>query len=144
MPLDDAGAAPRPVTPFVKIPETGEPYLQGCKCQSCGEVQLGERTICPKCGVRDQMKSMRLANTGKLYNFTVVYRNFPGVPVPFVSAIVDLDGGGTLKGNLIDIEPDPEKLTFDMPVRVVFGDAGRKDKEGNSYLAYFFTPAKAA
>jgi hypothetical protein len=28
-----------------------------------------------------------------------------------------------------------------MPVRVVYKDAlGRKDKEGNSYLAYFFEP----
>ena len=30
-----------------------------------------------------------------------------------------------------------------MPVKVVFRDAGRKDKDGNSYLSYFFTPAKA-
>ena len=60
------------------------------------------------------------------------------------SAIVDLDGGGTLKGNLLDVEPDPAKIKFDMPVKVVFRDAGRKDKEGNSYLAYFFVPANKA
>ena len=51
--------------------------------------------------------------------------------VPFISAIVDLDGGGTLKGNLVDIEPDIAKLKFDMPVKVVFRDAGRADKAGN-------------
>jgi hypothetical protein len=28
-----------------------------------------------------------------------------------------------------------------MPVNVVFRDAGRKDKDGNSYMSYFFTPA---
>jgi len=29
-----------------------------------------------------------------------------------------------------------------MPVEVVFKDAlGRKDKDGNSYLSYFFQPA---
>jgi len=28
-----------------------------------------------------------------------------------------------------------------MPVEVVFGDAlGRKDKDGNSYISYFFKP----
>jgi hypothetical protein len=28
-----------------------------------------------------------------------------------------------------------------MPVRLAFGDAmGRKDKDGNSYIAYFFEP----
>ena len=31
---------------------------------------------------------------------------------------------------------------FDMPVDVVFQDAlGRKDKDGNNYLSYFFQPA---
>ena len=62
--------------------------------------------------------------------------------MPYISAIVDLEGGGTVKGNLINIEPDPENLEFDMPVEVVFEDAlGRKDKDGNSYISYFFQPA---
>lgn len=143
--MSEADTAPlKPVTPFLKIPEAGEPYLEGSKCAACGEVQVGERTVCPKCGARDQMKTVKLADTGRLYNFTVVYRNFPGIEVPFVSVIVDLDGGGTLKGNLVDVEPDPAKLSYDMPVKVVFRDAGRTDKAGNRYLAYFFTPAQAA
>ena len=62
--------------------------------------------------------------------------------MPYISAIVDLEGGGTIKGNLINIEPDPEKIEFDMSVEVVFQDAlGRKDKDGNNYLSYFFQPA---
>ena len=37
---------------------------------------------------------------------------------------------------------DPDKIEFNMPVKVIYGDAlGRKDKEGNSYLSYFFEPA---
>jgi hypothetical protein len=29
-----------------------------------------------------------------------------------------------------------------MPIKLTYGDAmGRKDKEGNSYLSYFFEPA---
>ena len=50
--------------------------------------------------------------------------------------------GGTVKGNLINIEPDPEKIDFGMKVKLTYQDAlGRKDKEGNSYLSYFFEPA---
>ncbi len=134
----------KPVTPFLKIPEAGEPYLEGCRCTACGEVQLGARKVCPKCGARGAMETMRLSDTGRLYNYTVVYRNFPGIEVPFVSAIVDLDGGGVLKGNLVDIAPDPARLRFDMPVKLVFREAGRTDKAGNRYLSYFFTPAAAA
>jgi hypothetical protein len=57
---------------------------------------------------------------------------------------VDLEDGTAIKGNLINVEPDPEKIEFGMAVDVVFDDAlGRKDKEGNSYLSYFFQPSAA-
>ena len=138
---ETAAAKPLPVTPFLKIPENGDPYLEGCKCGHCGEVFIGQRMVCANCGTRNKMQAIKLANKGKLYNFTIVHRNFPGVPVPFISAIVDLDGGGHIKGNLIDMVPSAEAIKFDMPVNVVFRDAGRKDKDGNSYLSYFFTPA---
>jgi len=63
------------------------------------------------------------------------------VEVPFVSAIVDLEGGGTVKGNLVGVEPDPDSVELGMPVDVFFDDAGRKDGDGNSYVSYFFRPA---
>jgi len=135
---------PLPAVEFLKIPESGEPYLEGHKCKNCGAIYLGARAVCSKCGARDQMQATKLANKGKLYAYSIVHRSFPGVEVPYISAIVDLDGGGTLKGNLINVEPDPKAVRFDMPVEVVFKDAlGRKDREGNSYLAYFFQPRTA-
>ena len=138
---ETAAAKPLPVVPFLKIPDEGQPYLEGSKCGHCGEVFIGPRMVCANCGTRNQMASVKLADKGKLYNFTIVHRNFPGVPVPFISAIVDLEGGGCIKGNLVDMVPSAEAIKFDMPVNVVFRDAGRKDKDGNSYLSYFFTPA---
>jgi uncharacterized OB-fold protein len=137
-----AAQKPLPVTEFLKIPDEGSPYLEGLKCKSCGAVYLGSRANCAKCGARGQLEPMRLSDRGKLYVYSIVHRSFPGIEVPYVSAIVDLDGGGTIKGNLINVEPDPAKIKFGMPVEVVYKDAlGRKDKEGNSYLSYFFQPA---
>jgi len=134
---------PLPVVEWLKLPEGGEPHLEGHKCQSCGAVFLGERAVCSKCGTRDKLKPVRLANTGTLYVYSIVHRSFPGIEVPYVSAIVDLDGGGTVKGNLINIDPDPEKIRLGMPVEVVYKDAlGRKDREGNSYVSYFFQPRR--
>jgi len=132
---------PLPVVEYLKIPDDGEPYLEGHKCASCGAIFLGARAVCSKCGARDQMSAVQLGNSGKLYSYSIVHRSFPGIEVPYVSAVVDLDDGVAIKGNLIGVEPDPEKIAFDMPVDVVFDDAlGRKDKEGNSYLSYFFKP----
>jgi len=138
-----AAAKPLPVVKYLKIPDQGSPYLEGFRCENCNAVFLENHPSCAACRKRDTLKPFRLADTGKLYNFTIVHRNFPGVPVPFISAIVDLDGGGSLKGNLVDIVPNAEAIKFDMPVKVVYRDAGRKDKDGNSYLSYFFTPAAA-
>jgi uncharacterized OB-fold protein len=135
---------PLPVVDWLKGAGTNDPYLEGHKCGGCGAIFLGERDNCSSCGARKQMNTTRLSNKGKLYSFCIVHRSFPGVEVPYISAIVDLEGGGTIKGNLINVEPDPANVTFDMPVDVVFDDAlGRKDKEGNSYIAYFFQPAAA-
>ncbi len=135
-------SAPLPVVDFLKIPAGGDPYLEGHKCKACGAVYLGERSVCAKCGTRNQIEAVRLSNQGRVYVYSIVHRTFPGIEVPYVSAVVDLDGGGTVKGNLIGIAPDPEKIKMGMAVRVVFKDAlGRKDKQGNSYLSYFFEPA---
>lgn len=140
--MAEAESKPRPAVDFLKIPDDGDPYLEGHKCKACSAMYLGGRTSCAKCGARGQIEAVKLSNKGKLYVYSVVFRSFPGIQTPYVSAIVDLDGGGTVKGNLINVEPDPKKIPFGMPVEVVYKDAlGRKDREGNSYLSYFFQPA---
>jgi len=130
-----------PVVDYLKLPKGEDPYLEGHKCSKCDAIFLGERKVCSSCFSRESMEAVKLNNTGKLYSYSIVCRSFPGIDVPYISAIVDLDGGGTIKGNLIDVEPDPEKIKFDMPVEIIFDDAlGRKDADGNSYISYFFKP----
>ena len=63
--------------------------------------------------------------------YSIVHRSFPGIEVPYVSAIVDLEGGGTVKGNLINVEPEPDQIKMGMPVELVFKKAPQKDSEGN-------------
>jgi hypothetical protein len=121
--------------------ENGEYFLSGLKCKGCNSIFLEDRSSCGKCFARDCFVELKLANTGKLYSYSIVHRSFPGVDVPYVSAIVDLDGGGTVKGNLVDVEVDPQNISFDMKVKIIFKDAlGRKDKDGNSYISFFFAP----
>ena len=140
--MAETAKKPLPVIDFLKLPDGGEPYLEGYRCKNCGATFLGERNVCSKCGTRGALSAVKLANKGKLYVYSIVHRSFPGIAVPYVSAVVDLDGGGTVKGNLIGIEPDPAKIRLGMPVEVVYKDAlGRKDKEGNSYVSYFFQPS---
>jgi uncharacterized OB-fold protein len=144
--MSEAAAAqkkPLPVVSFLKIPDQGEPYLEGQRCQNCKAVFLGARDVCSSCGTRGKLAAEKLANKGELYVYSITYRSFPGIETPYVSAVVDLAGGGTVKGNLIGIDPDPKKIKMGMPVEVIYKIAPRKDREGNEYLTYYFQPAKA-
>jgi hypothetical protein len=135
-----AASGPRPVVPYLKIPEDGDPYLEGNKCRSCGAIFLAPKPTCPACGQDGTHEAVQLSNQGELYVYSIVHRSFPGIQVPYVSSIVDLEGGGTVKGNLINIDPDPEKIEMGMPVEVIYQVAPTKDAEGNEYLTYYFQP----
>jgi uncharacterized OB-fold protein len=132
----------RPILPFLKIPSEGEPYLEGTRCAACGATYLGPRLACSQCFERERLETQRLGRTGRLHVFSIVHRSVPGVETPYVSAIVDLDGGGTVKANLLGVEPDPARIRFDMPVELVTFVAPHKDHEGNEYLAFGFQPRR--
>ena len=84
----------KPATSYTRIDADGQPYLEGSRCPACAAVFLGSREHCGRCGVRAHMQSIRLSERGRLYNYTIVYRSYPGIKVPFISAIVDLDAAG--------------------------------------------------
>lgn len=141
-PAAETEAALQPAVDYLRLgKEDGHPYLFGSKCRACGQVFVGERDNCARCAARGQMDEIALGTTGRLYNYTIVYRSFPGVAVPFISAIVDLDGGGTVKGNLLDIDPTPEAIHFDMPVEMVFRGAELANAAGKGFVSHFFVPA---
>lgn len=142
---EHGATGPLPVVPFLKLPSDGEPYLEGHVCRECDAVFVGPRSVCSRCGARGRMEAKPLSTLGTLHTYSIVYRSFPGIDVPYVSAVVDLAGGGTLKGNLIHVDPRPEAIPLGMAVEVVFGDAlGRKDRDGNTYVSYFFQPRAGA
>jgi len=132
---------PLSIVPYLKVPESGDPFLEAQKCKGCGAISLKQRMACASCGARDQIEAHRLANTGKLHAYSIIYRAFPGIEVPFVSAIADLDGGGTIKTNLIGVDADPEAIELGMKVDVVYEIAPRKDGEGNEYMTFYLKPA---
>jgi len=135
-----AASGPLPVVPYLKIPSDGAPYLEAQQCKGCGAIYLGERSTCSSCGKEAGFTAKKLSDRGELYVFSIVHRSFPGIEVPYVSAIVDLEGGGTVKGNLINIDPDPAKIKMGMPVETIYKIAPKKDAAGNEYLTYYFQP----
>lgn len=117
------------------------PHLVGKECEGCGALYLDRRNACARCGARS-FGARRLGAEGTVRAFTIVHRAAPGVPTPYVSAVVDLDGGGVVKANVVDIEPSPERVALGMPVRLVTFVAGTDD-EGTEAVAFGFAPATA-
>jgi uncharacterized protein len=135
----------RAAAPFIKLDPDGTPRLSFLKCTHCNTMFLdAERLACARCGARDGFVAHESGYQGTLHSYSIVHRSFPGTSVPFISAVVDLDDGPSVKGNLRGLPFEPASIPLGMRVKLVFDDAlGRKDAEGNSYISHFFEPAQA-
>ena len=116
-----------------------EPHLQANECAACGALFFDRRNACARCG-KTEFRRRALAATGVVRSFTVVQRAAPGVPVPYVSSVVELDGGGVVKANLVEIEPDPSAIELGMKVQMTTFPCGTDD-EGTQAVAFGFRPA---
>jgi uncharacterized OB-fold protein len=116
----------------------GEPHLVAQACTSCGALFFDRRNACARCG-QVAFEPKALATTGTLRSFTVVHRAAPNVAVPYVSSVVELDGGGVVKANIVDAGSDAEKFQLGMPVRLTIFPCGL-DEEGTEAVAFGFTP----
>lgn len=85
------------------------------------------------------MQPVTLAETGKIYTWSIIYRSFPGIDTPFIDVIVDLDDGAHIKGILKGVDPDPQMDYFDMPVQVDFQEMIPPGAD-EQYLVYYFQP----
>jgi uncharacterized OB-fold protein len=79
-----------------------------------------------------------LAKDGHVRAFTIVHRAAPGIPTPYVSAIVELDGIGVVKANLTGIT-EADQITPDLPVTLTTFSAGFDDN-GTEAVGFAFRP----
>jgi uncharacterized OB-fold protein len=133
------GVEQRPIVPFLSL--GAEPHLKGLRCRSCGATYLKSgRVACAKCGTAGDFDDIALSDHGSLWVYSIVHQSAPGIPTPYVAAVVDLPEKVSVRCTLVDVEPDPAKLPFGMPVRMITRKV-RTDKEGRDVIAFFFKPA---
>ena len=116
------------------------PHLESNRCTSCGALFFDRRNACAACG-RREFERTALATTGMVRTFTIVHRAAPGVPAPYISAVVDLDGGGVIKANLVGVPCEPDAVPLGGRVRLVTFTVGRDD-DGTDAIAFGFAPAQ--
>ncbi|MEX0874743.1 MAG: OB-fold domain-containing protein [Actinomycetota bacterium] len=116
----------------------GEPHLVASECKDCGALYWDRRNACAKCGKRE-FQPREVSNEGEVVSFAIVHRAAPNVPTPYVSAVVRLNGGGSVKTNVIDVEPDPSKVSLGMKVKLKTFVAGTDD-DGTEAVAFGYAP----
>ena len=132
-----------PALPHLVLGEHGMHRLTGMRCQACGMVVEGQRLACPACGERERVELIALGTGGSVHTSTLIHRSYPGVEVPFYAVVVDLDGGGSVRGTLRGVDPS-EHMPAGLRVEMRFGDSGQRDGQGRALIAYHFVPAEGA
>lgn len=113
-----------------RTPETA-PFWEGCnegvfllqRCRRCDQVQYHYRAHCSHCW-SDEIEDFPSAGKGTVWTCSTVYKNnSPGYRerTPYSVAVVELEGGVKVLGNVVD--GDPEQVYIGMPVELRFSRA---------------------
>lgn len=117
-----------------------EAHLVANECTSCGARYFDRRNACASCFGTD-FATVAVDTLGEVRAFTIVSFAAPGVPVPFVAALVDC-GGTSVRANLIDVEPDADHVALGMAVELTTYPMGT-DEAGTEAIAFGFAPTDA-
>jgi len=124
-----------PLVSYLKLGDN--PHLVANECTSCGARFFDRRNACANC-FGTEFKTVDIARDGEVRAFTIVSHAAPGIPVPFVSAVVDC-GGTSVRGNIINTDPDPEHVSLGMKVKLATYSLG-KDSQDKEAVGFGFEP----
>jgi uncharacterized OB-fold protein len=131
-------AAAVPIVDYLVLGD--EPHLVAKECTSCGARFFDRRNACASCS-STSFTDVPVGTTGELKAFTIVAFAAPGVPVPFVAGVIDCDGT-SVRGNVINVAPDPEHVSLGMKVRLATYVVGTDD-DGTEAIGFGFEPLEA-
>ncbi len=107
------------------------PHLQAHSCTACGALYFDRRNACARCSGQD-FACKDLATTGRIRAYTVIVRT----ATPFTSIVVDLDGGGAVKANLLGTT-DPAEIAANLAVELETYVIGTDD-DGTEAVGFAF------
>ena len=113
------------------------PHLVAHECTNCGARYFDHRNACAAC-FADDFRTVDVAPEGVLRTFTIVAYAAPGIPVPFVSGVIDCEGT-SVRANVINVEPDPEHVHTGMKVKLATYSMGGDDN-GTEAIGFGFEP----
>lgn len=133
---DTSAPAQVPLVDYLVLGD--RPHLVANQCTGCGARFFDRRNACAGC-FGTEFTKVDVSTEGELRSFTIVTFAAPGVPVPFVAAVVDC-GGTSVRANIINTDPDPQHVKLGMKVRLATYSLGTDDN-GTDAIGFGFEPA---
>jgi uncharacterized OB-fold protein len=99
--------------------------LQLSVCARCATPQFPPKAQCSSCGDTDAPDWVACAGTGRLWSFAAFHKAYLpdfDLPTPYVVAVIALDEGVRLYGNVVGTPS--AVLRVGLPVRAEFGSTG--------------------
>lgn len=115
------------------------PHLVANECTKCGARFFDRRSACASCSGTD-FKKVDIGTEGTLRTFSIVSMAAPGIAVPFVASIIDVDGT-SVRANVVNVTPDPEHVKLGMKVKLTTFPIGQ-DAEGTEAIGFGFEPVE--
>jgi len=118
--------------------------LEGTECPKCGKKYFPVRSVCPECHRESvgRMKNVKFSGKGKVFSHTVIHvgSSMFQMQTPYIMAIIELDEGPRIAGQIVDCESKDVKIG--MRVKSIFRKIGEDGKSGTIYYGYKFRQMK--
>lgn len=123
-----------------RIPERYR--MRGSKCATCSTPYFPPRIVCQKCRRKGKLEPMNFKGTGIVYSFTEISSPASGFEeqVPYVFAIIELDEGARITGQIVDAGKKDVKIGD--RVEPVFRKIQSNDPEGLIHYGFKFRLVK--
>ena len=106
-------------------------------CAACGTQQFPPKAVCTRCGSTEIPRWNRVSGEGQLWTYATFHKTYLTgfhLPSPYVVAVIELDEGAKIYGNLAGV-PTSTSLRIGQRVRAEF----TTPDDGESHL--IFVPA---
>jgi uncharacterized OB-fold protein len=113
------------------------PHLVANECTNCGAKFFDRRNACAACFATEFRKA-DLPDDGEVTAFTIVAMGPPGVPTPYIAAVVNC-GGTSVEANIVNCPPDPDHVSLGMKVRLTTYSVGT-DSQGVEAVCFGYEP----
>lgn len=121
--------------------ELTEGKFLGLRCLECGIIITPPISVCTSCG-SSNLEITPISNKGKIKTFTVIRVGPRGFDTPYIVAMVELEDGPWVVGNVLGVNPDEADMALiEKEVSIGYKLLPHNDAEGGvEGIVLTFTP----